>query len=115
MRGAFVWLGEPDPYLTVKGIVAVDPVKAQLLEFFKTVHDKMDDQRFTAGSLIKAGMDDPDGNDLTDAIHAVDPKGRRATLGAYLKANQNKIIGGLTLRSRYDSHQKAWEYWIMER
>ncbi len=114
IRGALVWLGEPDPCLTMKHIVADDPVKAQLSEFFRTVHATMGDQPFTAGSLIKAGMDD-DGTDLTDAIHAADPRGNRVTLGAYLKANQNKIMGGLTLRSRYNSHQKVWEYWIMQR
>jgi len=108
-------LGEPDPYLTVKHIVADDPVKAQLLEFFKVIHDKMGDQPFTAGSLIKAGMDDLDGTDLTDAIHAADPKGNPVTLGVHLKANQNKIVGGLTLRSEYDDHKKVWTYRVMKR
>jgi len=114
IRGALVWLGEPDPCLTMKHIVADDPVKAQLLEFFKTVHDKMGDQPFTARSLIKAGLDDPDDNDLTDAIHAADPRrGNPVSLGIYLKANQNKIMGGLTLRSKYDDHRKVWTYQVI--
>ncbi len=93
IRGALVWLGEPDPCLTIKHIVAP----------------------FTARSLITAGRDDPEGTDLTDAIHAADPKGNPVTLGIHLKAHQNKIVGGLTLRSKYDSHQKVWEYWVMKK
>ncbi len=115
IRGALVWLGEPDPCLTIKHIVADDPVKAQLLAFFKAIYDTMGDQPFTARSLITAGRDDPEGTDLTDAIHAADPKGNPVTLGIHLKAHQNKIVGGLTLRSKYDSHQKVWEYWVMKK
>jgi len=48
IRGALVWLGEPDPCLTIKHIVADDPVKAQLLAFFKAIYDTMGDQPFTA-------------------------------------------------------------------
>jgi hypothetical protein len=37
VRGALVWLGEPDPCITRKFIAADDPVKAELSEFFKAV------------------------------------------------------------------------------
>ena len=115
VRGALVWLGEPDPCLTRKHIASDDPVKGQLAELFKAIHDTMDDKKFTAGDLIKA-VDDPiTDSDLSDIIHATVSKPNRLTLGHYLKKNENKIIDGRTLCSQYDKSRKQWEYWIAKK
>jgi hypothetical protein len=110
VRGALVWLGEPDPCLTRKHIAADDPVKAQLSEFFTAAHKAMEDRWFTAGDLLTERWESDD--DLGEIIHAAVPKANRVSLGRFLKANENKIIGGLTLRSKYDNHSKMWRYKI---
>jgi hypothetical protein len=111
VRGALVWLGEPDPCITRKHIAADDPVKAQLAAFFTSAHNAMGDRWFNAGDLLKESFEAVD--DLSDIIYAVVPKANRLSLGHFLKANENKIVGGLTLRSRFDSHQKSWAYRII--
>jgi hypothetical protein len=110
VRGALVWLGEPDPCITMKHIAADDPVKAMLGEFVKAVHDTMGDRTFTAGELIKAGMEDAASSDLTEIIHAVLPGANHLTLGQWMKTNERKIVGGLSLRRIYDNHRKLWAY-----
>jgi hypothetical protein len=113
VRGALVWLGEPDPCLTMRHIAADDPVKAQLAEFFKTVHDAMGDRSFTASELLKEGMD-TSGTELTDTIYAVVPnKVNHLTLGHFLKANERKIVGGLSLQRTQDKHSKIWVYRVV--
>jgi len=112
VRGALVWLGEPDPCLTMKHIAADDPVKAQLGAFFKVVHDVMGDRTFTASELLKEGMEAP-GDDLTDTIYAVVPNANHLTLGHFLKANERKIVGGLSLQRTHDNHRKLWVYRVV--
>jgi hypothetical protein len=110
VRGAVVWLGEPDPCITRKFIAADDPVKAELSEFFKAVYDTIGTTEFTAGELIKAAENCIDSNDLTESISAAVPKANRVSLGFFLKANVNKIMGGLTLRGHQDLGRKLWVY-----
>lgn len=114
VRGALVWLGEPDPCITRKHIAADDPVKAQLAAFFSTVHEAMEDRWFTAGELLKRveSFEEADDN-LRDILFAVAPKASVLTVGRYLKAHESKIIGGLALRSRFDHHKKTNEFKIM--
>jgi hypothetical protein len=110
VRGGLVWLGEPDPCITRKFIAADDPVKAELSEFFKAVYETIGTKEFSAGELIKAAEDCIDSNDLSESISAAVPKANRVALGFFLKANVNKIMGGLTLRSRQDLGRKLWVY-----
>lgn len=110
VRGALVWLGEPDPCITRKHIAADDPVKAQLSAFFTAAHKVMGDRWFTAGDLMKESVEADD--DLGDIIYAAVPKANRISMGLFLKTNENKIIGGLTLRSQYDNHEKSRKYKI---
>ena len=113
VRGALVWLGEPDPCITRKHIAADDPVKAQLAAFFTTAHNVMEDRWFTAGDLLKKRFDEVDDHDdISDIIYAVLPSANVLSMGRYLKANENKIIGGLTLRCRFDKHKKTNEFKI---
>ncbi len=71
----------------------------------------MEDRWFEAGDLLKESVEAVD--DLSDIIYAVVPKANSLSLGRFLKANENKIIGGLTLRSRFDGHKKSWMYRII--
>jgi hypothetical protein len=112
VRGALVWLGQPDPCITRKFIAADDPVKTELSEFFQAVYDTIGHNEFTAGELIKAGEDCNNSDDLTESIYAAVPKANRVSLGFFLKTHVNKIMGGLTLRGRPDAGRKVWIYWM---
>ena len=86
-------VGKPDPCITRKFIAADDPVKAELSEFFKAVYDTIGHKEFTAGELIKAGMDCSDSNDLTESIDAAVPRANRVSLGFFLKTHVSAGYG----------------------
>jgi hypothetical protein len=115
VRGALVWLGEPDPCLTRQHILADDPIKLKLSAFFAAVHHAMGNQWFTASDLLKKAdsVNEPD-NELQDIIFEAIPKASSISLGVFLKANENKIIGGLTLHGQENKHKKIREYKIKE-
>ena len=111
VRGALVWLGEPDPCLTREHIVADDPVKSKLAAFFAAVYNAMGDRSFTASELLKMANDQANANpELEDIVCEAVPKGSSIALGVYLKSNESKIIGGLTLLGEDNKHKKIREY-----
>lgn len=110
IRGALVWLGEADPCLTRQYIVNDDPVRGQLADFFRAAHEAMGSRRFTAGELMDAALEAT--NDLNEVISTAVQKANRLSVGHFLKANQNRIVGGLTLRAEYDKKSKGWQYLI---
>ena len=111
VRGALVWLGEPDPCITREHIVADDPVKSKLAAFFAAVHNAMRDRWFSASELLKMADDQVNPHpELEDIVYEAVPKGNSIALGVYLKANESKIIGGLTLRGEDNKHKKIREY-----
>jgi hypothetical protein len=114
VRGALVWLGEPDPCLTREHILADDPVKSKLSAFFAAVYQATGGQWFNAGELFKKFENNEPDDELKDIILEVVPKASRISLGVFLKANENKIIGGLTLIARVNKHKKIREYKIKE-
>jgi hypothetical protein len=114
VRGALVWLGEPDPCLTREHILADDPVKSKLSAFLAAVYQATGGQWFTAGELFKKFEGYEPDDELKDIILEVVPKASRISLGVFLKANENKIIGGLTLIARVNKHAKIREYKIKE-
>jgi hypothetical protein len=114
VRGALAWLGEPDPCLTREHILADDPVKSKLSAFFAAVYQATGGQWFNAGELFKKFEGHEPDDELKDIILEVVPKASRISLGLFLKANENKIIGGLTLIARVNKHKKIREYKIKE-
>ena len=115
VRGALVWLGEPDPCLTREHILADDPIKSRLSAFFATVYHATAGQWFTASELLKQAEDgnEPDA-ELEGIIYEVVPKASSISLGVFLKANESKIIGGLTLVGQENKHKKIREYKMKE-
>jgi len=104
VRGALVWLGEPDPCLTREHILADDPVKSKMSAFFAAVYEATVGEWFTAGELLKKTEGtDPD-DELEDIIMEVVPKPSSISLGVFLKANENKIFDGLTLIAQVNKH-----------
>jgi DNA primase RepB-like protein/primase-like protein len=114
VRGALVWLGEPDPCLTREHILADDPVKSQLSAFFAAVYQATGGQWFTAGELFKKTDGIEPDDELKDIILEVVPKASSISLGVFLKTNENKIFGGLTLIAQVNKHKKIREYKIKE-
>lgn len=115
VRGALVWLGEPDPCLTREHIVGDDPIKAKMSAFFAAVYQATAGQWFAAGDLFKKAEDslEPD-EELKEIIYEVVPRASSISLGVFLKANENKIFSGLTLKAQANKHKKIREYKIKE-
>ncbi|WP_158511592.1 bifunctional DNA primase/polymerase [Bradyrhizobium sp. CCGE-LA001] len=110
VRGALVWLGEPDPCKTRDFIATDDPERNDLEQLFAAIKDNAGDAAWTAGELIKMGDDCSDGL-LTEAIESAVPGSANAkNLGRYLHARNGKILGGMRLVGKYDSHAKMWKY-----
>jgi hypothetical protein len=109
VRGALVWLGEPDPCLTRAFIDRGDPERAILLSLMRAMHAKLDEW-LTARDVIKRA---PIEGDLFDAIEEAAPRCDARSLGHYLRAKEGKVLEGLVLRGRYDKHQKTWTYRVV--
>jgi hypothetical protein len=86
-------------------------VKSKLAAFFAAVHNAMGDRSFTASELLKIADDQANPNpELQDIVYEAVPKGSSIALGVYLKSNESKIIGGLTLLGEDNKHKKIREY-----
>lgn len=108
VRGALVWLGEPDPCRTRNFIAVDDPERNDLEQLLIAMHDHAGDRPCAAKELIE--MCDCSDTSLLDAIESAVPKATAKTLGSYLKQREGKIVGGLHLRGVFDKHRKLWTY-----
>ncbi|WP_210183133.1 bifunctional DNA primase/polymerase [Bradyrhizobium sp.] len=112
VRGALVWLGEPDPCKTRDFIATDDPERNDLEQLFAAIKDNAGDAPWSAGELIRMGEECSDGL-LTEAIESAVPgRSNAKSLGQYLHARNGKILGGMRLVGRYDSHSKMWKYTV---
>ena len=111
VRGALVWLGEPDPCRTRAYIAVDDPERTDLEQLLKAIEDNTDSW-FTAGELLELAMEASD-DMLADAIDGAVPKATTKALGLYLKAKSGRMLGGLTLRGKYNKDQKIWRYRVV--
>jgi hypothetical protein len=113
VRGALVWLGEPDPCETRADIDTDDPDRNAFGQLLHAIHERMGDKATSAGDLYKLtetdGMDDTADDALTNAVDGVAPRNAKQ-LGHYLKAHKDGIVEGLRLLGQYDTHQKIWTY-----
>ena len=108
IRGALVWLGEPDPCLTRSHIAADDPVKAELGEFLSAVHAAKANEWFTASELLAINESEFEANadSLMEVIEATVPRANKKRLGQYLKSHERQIVGGLRLEVDTDAKRK---------
>lgn len=114
VRGALVWLGEPDPCKTRDFIATDDPERNDLEQLFAAIKDNTGDAPWSAGELIRMGEECSDGW-LTEAIESAVPgRSNAKSLGQYLHARNGKILGGMRLVGRYDSHGKMWKYTVRD-
>ena len=61
---------------------------------------------------LKKAYEPSEDETLRDILFAVVPKTNPIAMGIFLKANESKIIRGLTLQSRSDDHRKTNEFRI---
>ncbi len=108
VRGALVWLGEPDPCRTRNFIAVDDPERNDLEHLLIAMHDNAGDRACAAKELIE--MCDCSDTSLLEAIESAVPRATAKTLGVYLKRYEGKIVGGLHLHGAYDKHRKLWIY-----
>ncbi|MBV5269319.1 MAG: hypothetical protein JZU55_04595, partial [Afipia sp.] len=104
VRGALVWLGEPDPCKTRNFIAVDDPERNDLEQLLAALQDNVAaDRAYSAGELFDLAHECSD-NVLVDAIGAAVPKATAKGFGLYLKARQGRIVGGMRLEATYSKN-----------
>lgn len=106
VRGALVWLGEPDPLLTREAVVSIDPARENLGALLRA-WDKMigRDMWVTAKNVLEArtSLDferEAAAEELAEAISGIFPRYEPTTvaLGRYLVQYDGRIIDGMSIR-----------------
>lgn len=105
VRGALVWLGEPDPVATREVVAAQDPEKIKHTELMTAWERAVAPQRWlTATELLSTASDptrafeDCDPLELDLAVSAITPMRSAKVLGRYLSEIAGRISGGLVIR-----------------
>ncbi|OYU90126.1 MAG: hypothetical protein CFE29_14095 [Bradyrhizobiaceae bacterium PARB1] len=115
VRGALVWLGQPDPCLTRSHIAAEDPVKAELAELLTAIYAARGSEWFSAGELLAINeTDDAPGASILDVIESIMPRVNKKILGHYLKSHERQIISGLRIEVTKDTDRKINLYRVAE-
>lgn len=106
VRGALVWLGEPDPLVTRDAVVSIDPARENLGALLRAWDNVIGrDTWVTAKQVLEART--PTGNDwedhalaLEEAIGGIFPRYEptAVALGKYLVQYDGRIIDGLCIR-----------------
>lgn len=129
VRGALVWLGEPDPHETRHRLVSVDPVRETHRALMRVLREGIG-LRYpvTAQQLIDRTIEDPShfewpalpawpedvADELGRAIFAA-VSGRvgvnSRNLGRYLMKVEGRISGGLVIRAKVDT-KSASTFWL---
>ncbi len=125
VRGALLWLGEPDPCANRDAIESVDPVRASLQAVVAGIlaTGKIEPRKAFAASLIATlgKQTDPESGgigsmhpELAEALDAVCPHGINAkAVSTYLAAHKDRIVGGLRLEAFFDAHAVAQRFRLM--
>jgi putative DNA primase/helicase len=114
VRGAIIWAGQPDPYLTAVDIDAADPERADiaaLLDAFVTCFGT----RQVTSKVITAKItenNNADADGLRNALvgRGVGNVGTR-TITAVLKSHEGTIVNSRRIRRRVDS-DGATHFWV---
>jgi hypothetical protein len=119
IRGALVWLGEPDPLDTQDRVSAGDSARADLVALMVAMRDEFGPGVFTScGEIIaKAGTDDRTGNPpgpLALALGAACPgRGTNSrALGKYLKSKVGRRHEGMYIKA-HENNKNGNRYAVM--
>lgn len=106
VRGALVWLGEVDPFETVKALKSNDPKREQMAELFIALL-----KAFGMSREFRSAEINEEKEDLYAVVKGLIGKSEfnTQTIGQLLKRNSGKPLMGVTLRSRKNStEQTLW-------
>jgi hypothetical protein len=100
VRGALLWLKVADPASSMETVRAADPTHQRLLAAMAQWNHFIGDSRVTVREIISVAIR-PDAVDFREALLAV--AGERgainsARLGAWLRDNKGRIVGGLSFQ-----------------
>ena len=128
VRSSLMWLGEPDPMVTMELARDEDPVLQNMVAVFEGLKDCIGvDVAVSASQMLRIAQ----GGDGTISEEAEDkfeifytalsnatstPAGHITPkrLGNWLSAYKGRIVGGLTLHSRLDKHIHTSVWWVTE-
>lgn len=119
VRGALVWLGEPDPLSTRDAVVSIDPARESLAALLVAWDNAIGrDKHVTAKEILEARK--PADNDwedyaasLAEAIDGIFPRYQPTTmaLGKYLVQYDGRIIDGMCIR-KHSVNGKSTKFWL---
>jgi hypothetical protein len=115
VRGALVWLGEPDPCRTRRYIEADDPAHEAAATLFGAIHGDRAGEWFKASDLCTDDVEYCSDPRLWNAVQGVISNSRqpRLALGHYLKGQAGRIYNGLRLERREDKHAKVFKFRVI--
>jgi hypothetical protein len=137
VRGALVWMGEPDPQATRERLAVVDPVRDTHLALLKALENAVGlEVRFKAQDLIDRAAAYSEGDAgkfrwppftldpleeaealdeaIGNALAAMGGNSRAITaqrVGHYLGKYEGRIFGGLVIRAQADA-KRGGVYWV---
>jgi hypothetical protein len=105
VRGALVWLGEPDPCNTRSFIAERDPVRTDLVTLVAAIETSVGSNKsFMSADVINLSHSN---TGLRLALEAIMPRGPSAKgLTSYLSGFDGRIVDGRCVRMSYDKHTK---------
>lgn len=120
VRSALMWLGRPDPVLTMTKAREDDPVKTALTNLYSAWHGAVGSEPKTASEIIKTGnlrgaYDAFMHPELAEALVSVagDRTGRvsASSLGAYFANHKDRVLDGMKLveNGKTRTNQKLWK------
>jgi hypothetical protein len=115
VRGALLWLGEPDPCATRVDAAAMDPVRdglAMVLSAMRSHPGLSDGQPFSAQDVVTHTRTS---GDLADALACVVPGGvvTAKAVSNWLKNYKGRVVDGWKIDAYRDTHAKAMRFRLM--
>ncbi len=112
VRGALLWLSQPDPHDTVQDIKDDDPETQEIAQLMAAMRSTFGDSFRSASEIIAAAHGDDVSNlILESAVRGLGKTGDDARMfGAYLKQRAGRIIGPLRLQGHLDKKAKIYLY-----
>jgi hypothetical protein len=107
VRGALVWLGEPDPCSTTERFHQAEPEGEALGVVLRALETVFGGERFTAGDAeAKTNEHTDELNPLSTALQTAEVPEVAREIGKYLAKNLDRTKDGLKLTGKYDTHSK---------
>ncbi|MGQ2901725.1 hypothetical protein [Neoaquamicrobium sediminum] len=117
--GALMWLGCPNPLVTQKRVEQLDPGKQAELDLLAGLRESFGtNNAFNANDIRHAAIQNMMST-LAQALVHYSRDGKELpsakSIGRHFLRLTDKVIGGLVLRARHDSHDKKWSYFIEDK